>query len=61
MTIPKINPYWKLEQYGSAVTIDGRILRSLFVLICMLTIGTNWLIPLFVNKIDDIKIRYEVK
>jgi len=54
----KINPYWQLEQYGSAVTIDARILKGIFVVLCMITLGTNWMIPVFVNKIKDIKIRY---
>ncbi len=54
----RINPYWQLETYGSAITINSGLIKALFVFACMVTIGTNWLIPIFINKINDIKIRY---
>jgi len=44
--------------YGKAIIISSKLLKMLFVMACFITIGTNWLIPIFVNKIQDIKIRY---
>ena len=54
----RINPYWQLETYGSAFVIDSKLLKVFFIVACFFTIGTNWLIPIFVNKIRDVKIRY---
>ena len=48
----------QLKTYGIAFTINAGWLKILFVSFCFLTIGTNWLIPIFVNKIKDIKVRY---
>lgn len=57
----RINPYWQLETYGSAFIIDAKWIKIFLVLICFITIGTNWLIPIILKKVKDIKIRHENK
>jgi len=49
---------YHLPTYGNAIIVDSRLLKVTFITACILTLGTNWLIPIFVNKIKDIKIRY---
>jgi len=49
---------YHLNTYGDAIIINSRLLKTAFVVGCCLTLGTNWLIPIFVNKIKDIKVRY---
>ncbi len=42
--------YWHHNSYGRATRIPAGILKKLFVLFCIVTPATNWLIP-FTNKI----------
>ena len=55
----KLNPYYTLETYGNAITIDAKWIKIALVIICMITIGTNWLIPLILKTVKDLKIRHE--
>ena len=47
-----------LETYGQAMTIKAKYIKIVLCIICLITFGTNWLIPIIINKIKDIKIRY---
>lgn len=57
----KLNPYWQLETYGSAFTIEAKWIKIALVIVCMITVGTNWLIPFILKKVKDIRIRHENK
>ncbi|MGM5487794.1 MAG: hypothetical protein ACQESG_02505 [Nanobdellota archaeon] len=50
--------YWNTQSYGSAVRVPKHLLRGVLSLLCLITPGTNWLLP-FVFKIrQDLVIRY---
>ena len=53
--------YWNthVESYGTAVRIKKGIIQLAIVMLCLITFGTNWLIP-FVKHIikKDLVIRY---
>jgi len=49
---------YHLNTYGDAIIINSKLLKTAFVVGCFCTLGTNWLIPIFINKIKDIKVRY---
>lgn len=52
--------FWNMRSYGKAVRVRKGLLRGLFVIGCLITPCTNWLVP-FVSKIirQDIILRYE--
>lgn len=50
--------YWNSKSYGDAFIISKKFLQALFVFLCVITPGTNWLIPFFVSKIKPIIWRY---
>ena len=49
--------YWNQNKYGNALILKKKIMQSLFIIMCLCTPGTNWMI-IFANKIKDIKLRY---
>jgi len=51
--------YWNQHSYGKAFRIKRSIIITCGIALCLLTFGTNWLIP-FLHKIikSDIVIRY---
>ena len=56
--------YWNHEQrkYGQAIRIKKNWLRSMIIILCLITPMTNWLIPLIPKMIRADKIiRYENK
>lgn len=53
--------YYNLETYGSAFVIEAKWIKIFAVLTCLLTFGTNWLIPILLKRIKDVKIRHENK
>ena len=55
----KLNPYYTLETYGNAFTIEAKWIKIALIIICMITIGTNWLIPIILKKVKNFKIRHE--
>lgn len=53
--------YWNKMSYGRAVRLRRRWLRKAFLLFCMITPMTNWLIP-FTKRIirNSYVIRFEI-
>ena len=51
--------YWNNNSYGKAKRIDKKFVRGLFIVLCVITPFTNWLIP-FIKTIirNDIIIRW---
>lgn len=52
----KYNTVYKT--YGKVIKIQSKYIKLLFVVLCVVTPCTNWLIPIFYNKIKDIVVRY---
>jgi len=50
--------YWNQNKYGSAIKIQKKYLKAVFVFLCVTTPGTNWLIPFIVGRIKDVIVRY---
>jgi len=46
------------NSYGKGVYIRAIYLRSIFITLCMITVGTNWLIPL-AKKIKGRWVRWD--
>ena len=58
-----LNNDFNLKSYGNALKVSRSYLRLGFIIICIVTPATNWLIP-FVKKVitKDLFVRYnEVK
>lgn len=52
--------FWNHHSYGSAVRVRKRVLKSFLVVACVLTPGTNWLLPFLLPRIkSDFVFRYE--
>ncbi|NCC71422.1 hypothetical protein EOM09_07635 [bacterium] len=51
--------YWNNMSYGRTITLNSIYLKSLFIFLCVVTPFTNWMIPIFVSKIKDIKLRVD--
>lgn len=50
--------YWnnqRAEELGEWRIIPKRFLQAAFILICLITPGTNWAIPFIVPKIKEVK------
>jgi len=54
--------FWNSRTYGSAIKIKQGTLMTIFVIGCLITPATNWIIPM-VKKIikRDIIIRYDTQ
>jgi len=51
--------YWNLNTYGKAVKIKKNYLKGFLTFLCIVTPGTNWMIPFFSKIIkNDILLRY---
>ena len=50
--------YWSQMAYGKAITIRRAWVLGTFILLCMVTPATNWMIPIFSRKVKGITIRY---
>ena len=51
--------YWNNRSYGTAITISKSWIKIVMFIIAVLPLGTAWLF-VFIPKIKDLKIRYEV-
>ena len=52
--------YWNKQSYGSAKRIKRKTLISLLIILCICTVGTNFLIPIIPKIVkNDLVVRYE--
>ena len=52
--------YWNNSSYGSAYRIKGSTIKLIASIVCLVTPGTNWIIPiLYKLNIKNKVIRYE--
>jgi hypothetical protein len=51
--------YWNSKTYGKAIKIKKNYIKAALSFICLITPGTNWLIPIFLKIIkNDYYFRY---
>ena len=49
---------YHLDTYGSSFVIETKYSKIVLCTICLLTLGTNWLIPIICKHMKDINIRH---